>query len=209
MKAGECRYEKEAQMRKKRKPNWGCIGGIFLVLFWTAAGIWELVRHFQEKSTSNVFESMNDQARSICDICFSQVKTYPALFGGQFDSYLPYSPYLRGKALVVEANTGKAIGSTMVALSSEIAAASLEEVNTLVCAGEINQVQVSTYTDNQPGYMLIRNFCVFDMGMENVIFAAEIYGGRPPPTKSVSGPGSGTDPAYDPLIKILEGLPVK
>jgi len=196
-------------MTRKKKPNWGCIGGVLLVLFWTAAGIWAIVRHFHEKSTGDVFDLMTEQARSVCDTCFSQVSRYPALYGEQFDSYLPYSPYLRGRVLVVEADTGKAISSTMIDLSPEIAATSPEEVNTLVCAGEVDQLQISTYTDGQPAYILIRNFCVYDIPTESVIFAAEIYGGRPPPTKNVSGPESGTDPAYSPLIKILEGLPIK
>jgi hypothetical protein len=194
-------------MKERKKPEWGCIGCGLLVTFWVVVGILALIQHFQEKSVEDLFSPMTEHYQAFCGICFSRVSEFPTLYGSEFDSYLPYSPYLHGKVLVVEALTGDVLGSSMTKLSSEIAATNPGEETTLVCAGEVDKFVYSTYTDNEPGYRLTRKFCVFDMSTEDVVFAAEIYGTPPPVTKQLSGPADGTDPAYSPLIQILEELP--
>ena len=196
-------------MKVKTKPNWGAIGGGLLILFWIVVCILAAVRHFQEKSAGASFEEMNEKAQSVCGICFSQVSEYP-IHSWLYDEYQgPTPPFLNGKVLVVEANTGEAISSTMIDMASDIAAANPEEVRILVCAVEVEEVKHSTYSDNQPGYFLIRDFCFYDLLTDSVIFAVRIYGGPPPAVKQGSGPEYGPDPAHMTLIQLLEGLPRK
>jgi hypothetical protein len=57
--------------------------------------------------------------------------------------------------------------------------------------------------------VLIRNFCLYDIPVDAVIFSARIHGTPPSPVKTVQGAHRGTDPAYNPLMDILESLPVK
>jgi hypothetical protein len=128
-------------MKPKKKIDWGCLAGIFLVVFWVGAGIFGLIRYLQEKSAGGAFDSMTEQARSLCAVCFSQTEVFPDLYGNSLDSYGPFSPYVHGKVLVVEAGTGEAIGSTMADLPEDLAARDPEEVGTLVCAGEVEELQ--------------------------------------------------------------------
>src|SRR3990170_5120135 len=196
----------------KKKTDWGCIFGLLMVVLMIAAGIWAIIRNFQEKSAAKVFDSMSTQNLTTCGRCLTQVASgyFPIIMSSSVENYtefIPYSPYVRGKVLVVGTTTGIAIGATMLDLSPEIAATNPDEVNTLVCAGEVEQWNSTTYSDNQPGYTLIREICVYDLTMDNIIFAAELWGSRPPATKTQSGPASGSDPARKSLIDILEWLP--
>jgi len=194
-------------MKKKSKPNWGCIIGVVMVIGVLSVLILELARHLREENAEEVFYSMADHYRSTCETCFSQVTYSPVLFGSQFDDYGIYSPYLNGKVLVVEAGSGEALGPAMVVIAQEIAASNPGEVGTLVCAGEKDPYQYSTYTDDQPGYRIARDFCVYDLSLTSVIFAATIEGTPPPAVKSSqAGPEYGTDPAVYPLSDMLEDL---
>jgi hypothetical protein len=197
-------------MKKEKKPVWAFIGCGLIVLLWIVFGTFEIVQYFQRKSAQTPFKSLAGQYQAVCTTCFSQVSEYPDLLTYNFDDVSQYySPYVRDKVLVVEAVTGEAIGKTMLELSPEIAAKSTEEVTTLVCAGEKKKLEYGTYTDKSKAYWYRRDFCIFDIPARKVILAAKINGTSPPTFKQSSGSGNGSDPAYDPLIKILEGLPRK
>lgn len=148
---------------------------------------------------------MAETYKVVCDICSSQVSEYLTY---EFDQ-LPYSPCLHGRVIVVEAITGEAIGSTMTNLSPEIFATKPEEVSTLVCAAELVEHECGTYSCGTKAICRERNFCVFDISDEKVIFAARILGTSPPNFIQNPGQQIGSDPASKPLVEILEEWPRK
>jgi hypothetical protein len=199
-------------MKKEKQPVWAFIGCGLIVLFWIVLGTIEIVQYFQRKSAQTPFKSIAGQYQAVCKTCFSQVSEFPKLLDFQvdnYDYYLPYSPYVHDKVLVVEAVTGEAIGKTMLELSPDIAAKNPDEVTTLVCAGEKMKLEYGTYTDKSKAYWYRRDFCIYDIPARKVILAAKINGTSPPTFKQSSESGTGSDPAYNPLIKILEGCPKK
>jgi len=194
-------------METNKKPNWGCIFMSVLVLFWIVVGILAIIRHFQEEAAGGTFTQMTEEVQTACGLCFSQAseETELRIIGKEYHGLV--SPYLHGKVLVVEANTGEAIGSSMLNLPEDIAAQSPDEVDTLICSGEIDQFKSHTYSDNQPGYTLTRDFCFYDLSLKKVIFTVHLLGSSPPAIKQGSGPEDGNDPAHFALIDFLETLP--
>lgn len=159
------------------------------------------VQYYRSKRAAAPFEGFEEEARAACSRCFSLSEKSAGA-----------APYRRGKVLVVEADTGEVttvIGVTMADLPSEVRAISPEEVGTLVCAGEVQQLQVSTYQDREPAYKLYREICIYDLTAEEVILFDTLWGGPPPPIKTEKGPKSGPDPVHRELVSLLEGLPVK
>jgi len=158
------------------------------------------VQYYRSKRAAAPFEGFQEEARAACAQCFLSQKSAGA------------APYRRGRVLVVQAGTGEVttvIGVTMADLLPEVRATSPEEVGTLVCAGEVQQLQVSTYQDGEPAYKLYREICIYDLTAEEVILFDTLWGGPPPPIKTEKGPKSGPDPVHRELVSLLEGLPVK
>jgi hypothetical protein len=188
----------------KRTRKLSCESVAIVLVAVTFAGLCLLggVQYYRSKKAASPFETMKEQARTACAQCFSLSEKSP---GASIR-------YRRGKVLVVEADTGEVTaltGLTMADLSPEVRAASPEEVGTIVCAGEVQQRQVSTYQDRQPAYQLYRDICIYDLTAESVILFETLSGGRPPPVKTEKGPKSGSDPVHGELISLLEALPVK
>jgi hypothetical protein len=181
---------------------------VILAIVFTGLCILAGVQYYRSSKATAPFDAMEEEARTLCAQCLS-------LAGGEYPDCNPglnlcpglAAAYRRGKVLVVEAGTGEPVGLTMADLSPDLAAVDPEEVGTLVCAGEIREVQVSSYTDRQPGYRRDRDVCIYDVAAEEVILAVTLSGGAPQPVKHTSGPGYGSDPVHGELRSLLEMLP--
>lgn len=186
----------EDGMKRGILSNDGCatVCIIIVVALFLGLCIWGAVLTYRSKTAAAPFEGMEQQAREFCTRCFSESSNATA------------GPYLRGKVLVVEADTGEVSGSTMADLPTEIGAAGPEEVSTLVCAGEVEQRHVRTYTDGEPGYRLSRDICIYDLVEERIISVETLSGCRPDTVKHGRGPKSGSDPIYKELIAFLERM---
>jgi len=179
-------------MSKGKRPS-GCdVGCGLLIVAMVAAA---LVLAYQQRKTVAPFKAMQEQAKAVCAECFSSDEKS--------------APYRRGKVLVVEADTGKAIATTMTDLPEEIRATSPEEVSMIVCCGEVQRRTVGTYSDGAAAYRLYRDICIYDLTMKRMTSRHTLSGDRPPEVKSGSGSRSGSDPAGRELISLLEELPVK
>ena len=183
-------------MKRRALSNNGCstISIIIVVALFLGLCIWGAVLTYRSKRAAAPFEGMEEQARETCARCFS----------GSSDAAT--RPYLRGKVLVVEADTGEVSGLTMADLPTGIGAAGPDEVSTLVCAGEVEQMQVRTYTDGEPGYKLFRDICIYDLVEERTILVETLSGCMPDTVKHGRGPKNGTDPIYKELIAFLEQM---
>jgi len=183
-------------MKRGILSNDGCVTvcTIIVVVMVLGVCIWGAVLTYRSKRAAAPFKGMEEQARETCARCFSE------------SSDEITDPYLRGKVLVVEADTGKVIGSTMADLPTGIGAAGPDEVSTLVCSGEVEQMHVSTYTDGEPGYRLFRDICIYDWVEDRAILVETLSGSRPDTVKHGKGPKSGTDPIYRELITFLEQM---
>jgi hypothetical protein len=182
----------------KTQSGQGCGNAALVILALVLVGgiVFGVIQCNRSRRATAPFVDMVEEARAACAVCFSQG-------GGSTGAYL------RGKVLVVEAETGQAVGLTMADLPEEIRATDPEQVGTLVCAGAVEQEQVGAYKDLEPAYQLHREFCVYDLQAGSVIGVERLAGGQPPPVKHEDGPASGSDPVRGALIDWLEGLPVR
>ena len=173
-------------MRKRKGLDCGTVSIVILAIVFTGLCILGGVQYYRSRKATAPFEGMEEEARTVCAQCLSLVGV---------DEYRECFPdlnlcpglseaYRRGKILVVE-------------------------VGTLVCAGEVREVQVSSYTDRQPGYRRDRDICICNRARGDVILAVTLSGGSPPPVKHDSGPGYGSDPVHGELVSLLEMLPAK
>ena len=182
---------------KRKRLDCGTVSIIILVVTFVGLCVFGVVQTYRKRKAAGPFRDMEEQAREICARCFSESLDDAA------------DPYRRGKVLAVEASTGEVIGLTMADLPSEIGATQPEEVSTLICASDIEEIQVGTYDDREAAYKLHRDFCIYDIVEERTILVETLYGGSPPPIKHEDGPKSGSDPARNELITYLEQLATK
>lgn len=198
-------------MRKRKGLDCGTVSIMILAIVFAGLCIMGGVQYYRSSRATAPFEAVEEEARTVCAQCLSLVHV---------EAYQECHPdlgmcpglseaYRRGKVLVVEAGTGGAVGSTMADLSPEIAAAKPEEIGTLVCAGEVQEVQVSSYRDGQPGYRRDRDICICDWAAGDMILAVTLSGGAPSPVKHHSEPEYGSDPVHGELISLLEMLRAK
>jgi hypothetical protein len=192
----EAKRCREDEMKGKGL-DFGTVCIIIVVVGVVGLCIFGAVQTYRSREAAGPFRDMEAQAREACARCLSGSPEAAS------------DPYLRGKVLTVEASSGEVIGLTMADLASEISAAQPEEVSTLVCAGDVEEMHVSTYEDGEAAYKLRRQFCIYDLVQECTILVETLYGGSPPYLKSAKGPGSGSDPAHRELIALLEQLPIR
>jgi hypothetical protein len=181
---------------KRKGLDCGTVSIIIVVVGVVGVCVLGAVQTYRSRKAAGPFKNMAGQAKEACALCFSRSPDVAA-------------PYRRGKVLVVEASTGEVIGLTMADLSAAIGAAQPEEVSTLICAGDVEEIQVGSYKDGEAAYELRRDFCVYDLIEEQTILVEPLYGGSPPPIKHEEGPKSGPDPAHNELIAFLEQLPAR
>jgi hypothetical protein len=170
----------------------GCLGAVVIILLvGVALVVYGWVGAARE---TNRFKGMASELQAACALCFA-------------DANAPSKIVRHGRAIVVEAESGKALANTQSLLDEAVRARKPEELGTVVCVTPAERSVAGTYTDGGKGYRVSRDACAIRWPDKTLLFQRHLVGSNPPGAKSGRGDQQGSDPAYGELATELEQAP--